>query len=796
MHSRTRLEQIKTHVDVEQLEQILYLAEEAGRYSLYEHEAYAFLKALGSETVPRSLFLPVTEKPSPEQLQSFSGEKVVLKIVSPTIFHKTELKGVRIVENTPESILATWRRMIYQVPEEYARNLEADILPRPHEYEGLHGDRLLEQISADIRGILLVEFMPPDSEAFGNELIVGLRNTREFGMVLSAGLGGTDTELYAKFFRKNRAIVTAATAMTSGLEFFDLFRRTVSYTKLIGLSRGQKRIVTDEQLVECFAALIEVGNHFSHNNPSACLHIQEFEVNPFAFTDFRMVPLDGLLHFCRPKVLVPNRPIEKLDNLLHPDTIGIVGVSPHRMNFGRIIVRNILRQGFPKDNLLIIRRGVQEIDGIRCLDTLADLRHPLDLFVVAVGSESVPTLMDDVLQNGHAKTILLIPGGLGETDDSHERAELLKEAIHASRSQANRGPLILGANSMGVVSRPGRYDTWFLPEEKLPMHSTNRPLRRIAFVSQSGGFMGTRLSRFPDLNPLYLVSIGNQTDLTLGDFLHYFSRSSQVDVIGVYAEGFNDLDGAAFAEAVQHAVSAGKEVVLYKAGRTPEGQAATSGHTASLAGDYAVCEACMRQSGAIVAQTFEQFTDLLKLTSMLHDVPVQGKRIGGFSSAGFETVGLADYIHTDDYSMELAQLSEETVRKLDALMARHGLSNLVTVQNPLDINPGADDSVFAEVARLMAEDDNIDGLIAGLIPITPAMHSLPDGSEAYKTGIYHHIGSLRSHLTKPLVLVVDGGTEFDPFVDDLQGIGFPVFRSMDRAVTALSLYLEITLSHG
>lgn len=89
--------------------------------------------------------------------------------------------------------------------------------------------------------------MPPDSASFGNELIVGLRRTREFGMVISAGLGGTDTELYAERFRKGQAIVAALTAMTDGETFFRLFRQTVSYRKLAGLTRGQRRIVTDDR---------------------------------------------------------------------------------------------------------------------------------------------------------------------------------------------------------------------------------------------------------------------------------------------------------------------------------------------------------------------------------------------------------------------------------------------------------------------------------------------------------------------------------------------------------------------
>ena len=106
--------------------------------------------------------------------------------------------------------------------------------------------------------MLLVQFMPPDSDMFGNELIVGLGRTREFGMVLSAGLGGTDTELYAQCLRKGQAIVAASTAMTDGQTFFELFRQTVSYKKLAGLTRGQRRIVGDEQLIECFKSFVAI----------------------------------------------------------------------------------------------------------------------------------------------------------------------------------------------------------------------------------------------------------------------------------------------------------------------------------------------------------------------------------------------------------------------------------------------------------------------------------------------------------------------------------------------------------
>ena len=188
------------------------------------------------------------------------GETVVLKIVSPTIVHKTEVGGVKVVPKNPDRIRSAWRRMLYEVTERYARRIESDPAHGAEAYQGLREEPLRQAIMRDIQGILMVQYMPPDSAAFGNEMIVGIRRTREFGMIISAGLGGTDTELYAARFRKGQAIVAAATAMTDGEAFFELFRQTISYRKLAGLTRGQQRIVTDEQLVECFPAFIALAN--------------------------------------------------------------------------------------------------------------------------------------------------------------------------------------------------------------------------------------------------------------------------------------------------------------------------------------------------------------------------------------------------------------------------------------------------------------------------------------------------------------------------------------------------------
>lgn len=121
-----------------------------------------------------------------------------------------------------------------------------------------------------------------------------------------------------------------------------------------------------------------------------------------------------------------------------------------------------------------------------------------------------------------------------------------------------------------MLSHPGRYDTLFIPHEKLPKQAGVQP-RKAAFVSQSGAFMITRISKLPLLDPAYLISVGNQLDLTLGDIMAFLKDVPDLSTLAVYAEGFKDLDGIAFARAVRQAVLNGMEAVFYKAGRTPGG---------------------------------------------------------------------------------------------------------------------------------------------------------------------------------------------------------------------------------
>jgi acyl-CoA synthetase (NDP forming) len=236
-------------------------------------------------------------------------------------------------------------------------------------------------------------------------------------------------------------------------------------------------------------------------------------------------------------------------------------------------------------------------------------------------------------------------------------------------------------------------------------------------------------------------------------------------------------------------------VLFYKAGRTPEGKSATSGHTASLAGDYMVCESCVQQAGAMVASTFTEFEGLFRLSSYLHHKTISGSRLAAVSNAGYEAVGIADTLLGEDYKLELASFTRKTEKMLAQILRKEKLNSLVDVKNPMDVSPMATDAVYESLLKALLGDPHVDAVVAAFVPMTPFMQTLPEGiipdeSLASKKSIVTRLHRLMTQFEKPLVIVIDSGSMYDPLADALQEGGLPVFRSADQAVWILGKYIQ------
>jgi acyl-CoA synthetase (NDP forming) len=336
---------------------------------------------------------------------------------------------------------------------------------------------------------------------------------------------------------------------------------------------------------------------------------------------------------------------------------------------------------------------------------------------------------------------------------------------------------------------PGKYNTLFIPEYKLPMPKGD--VAPLAVLSQSGAFAICRISKHADINPKYVITCGNQMDLTVGDYLERLESDQEIQIFAVYIEGFKPLDGEKVLKACRRIVDSGRTVIFYRAGRTAAGAAASASHTASIAGDYPVTRELLGQLGVVVAGTLDEFDDLVTLFSLLHGKEATGLRLGAVSNAGFECVAFADNLGR----LSIAEFSPAAGPRLQQVFADAKISEIVDVHNPIDLTPMADDAAYYESFRAVMEDENVDTGIVGIVPLTVRMNTLAAAAHhtedvSREDSIAGRYGPLIKAGRKPWVAVVDSGDLYDSLVRQLEGHGVPTFRTADRALKMLNIWLE------
>jgi len=762
------------------------LFQRVGDGALLEHEVYALLQALGIEP-PLHIFCAAGESLSDRDLSVLPGPRVVVKVASRDITHKSDVGGVRWVAKEAAAVNRAAADMLAQVPQRFAAWAAREVPDDSAEGR--------QDIRARIQGHLVLEAVEYEDRGFGSELLMGMRNSREFGPVLSMGSGGLDVEFLHTHLKAGRVVSITAAHLSGGQDTADRIRCLAFFEKLTGSFRGRPPLVAAELLAEIQAKFQSLAAHFSPYAERSVFVIGEAEVNPFVVRGGRLVPLDGMCRITRRSAPQPPRPFTGIQYLLEPRSIAVIGVS-EQMNLGRIILKNILKRGFPRNRIYVVKPGIAEIEGCRCFAGPDDLPEAVDLFVLTVAAEQGRSVIEELIDAQKARSLIIIAGGMGEKEGTQAIEADIRALIQASRRSGRPTPVVNGGNCLGIFSRPGRYDTTFVPEHKifdLPREGM-RPFP-LAYISQSGAFMISRMSQLAGIEPTYAVSIGNQIDLTISDYLNYLRDRDEVRIFALYIEGFRPGDGLELARAAR-AISRqpGKAVVAYKAGRTPEGRAATAGHTASVAGDYAVSRAVMEQAGALVVDTIDEFESMVKLLCFLSEKKVRAARVGLISNAGFECVIMSDSL-TGDSPLKLARFSPSTTRRIAEILEPLGITGLQDIRNPMDVTPVADDRAFGACVEAILADDSVDCAVVSPLPMSPAMNTLQPsvdhGEDLMREGSTPlRLVEIFRRSDKPFVVSVDSGDPYRAMKEQLEREGVPVFRRCDEAVKCLGRFVH------
>jgi len=355
----------------------------------------------------------------------------------------------------------------------------------------------------------------------------------------------------------------------------------------------------------------------------------------------------------------------EFDRLFNPSSIAVVGASNEIFKSGARFFRGLMTSGF-KGKLYAVNPNEPVVFEQKSYRSVADVPGEIDLAMLAVPARIVPQVMADCARK---RVRFAIVHSAGFSELGPEGEELEKEML---KQAALGGTRIIGPNCMGI----------YVPAARINMVASSSDAWEpggAAFIGQSGWVTenvivmgqerGLRFSK--------VVSIGNQSDLTIDELIEYFGEDPATRVIAFYAEGFKR--GREFLETARR-VSKKKPIIAWKGGRSSGGARAASSHTGSLAGNGAIMDDVLLQCGAFIARDLDDFMDFM--VGFSSPALPNGNRVGLLVEAGGGAVSGCDA--AEQFGMEVPQLSEQAQKELVKTLTGI-IPPFAAPRNPVDI---------------------------------------------------------------------------------------------------------------
>lgn len=379
--------------------------------------------------------------------------------------------------------------------------------------------------------------------------------------------------------------------------------------------------------------------------------------------------------------------------LLNPRAIAVVGASPDVKRIGGQPIPILIDSGY-RGGIYPVNPKYPRIGELACYPDVAQVPKPCDLAIVAVAAPLVPAV---ITQCGAAGIPFAIVFSAGFREVGAEGATLeakLKQAIAAS------GVRVIGPNCIGTMNLVDRVYCGFGVGFRDP-HLKKGP---VAFVSQSGGFAYSivALADAEGMGFNYIVSIGNEVDVTTLELAADFLEREDVEVVVLYLEGVND--GRRLRELGARALELGKPLLTWKAGNSAIGRAAAESHTASMTAGYEFYRAAFREGGFIEISDVHDLVDITR--AFLGKRLPRGPNIGIITTSGGSAVLMAD--ECDRHGLTLPRLTDATLKAMEPYAPKH-----CSLANPIDLTAqiSGNNEGFNKIVELTLADPNIDQLI-------------------------------------------------------------------------------------
>lgn len=456
----------------------------------------------------------------------------------------------------------------------------------------------------------------------------------------------------------------------------------------------------------------------------------------------------------------------RLDPLLRPTSVAIVGASERADTIGNWALTN-LRKGGYKGRVHLVNPNYKTVAGERCFPSIADLPEVPQLVIFAVSDTRIEGVLDEAIAAGVPAAV--IQSTLVTDNDTDPP---LKQRVQKKIKAA--GMHVCGANGMGFYNVRDRVWTCGFDSADHPAPGN------VTLISHSGSGMSGIIDCEERLRINLAVSTGNELSTTMDEYLDFALDLPETRVVGLFIETARNPAG--FEAALRKAAHRRIPIVVLKVGRTAEAARLTVSHSGAMAGDDATYEALFDRYGVQRVHDQDEFATLLIMFAELHPVGAGG--LVSLHDSGGERQLLVDL--ADDADVPLTRLSNETVQKLERV-----LDPELPAVNPLDAwsrgGPEAS-KIMTSGLTLMMQDP---GAALGVV-----VHDRAPYGKIYASYLTY-MQRARAESGKPVALVsARQGTGHDDAAVTSTHAGFPVLDGVGQflqGVHALFAYRDFLL---
>jgi acetyltransferase len=433
--------------------------------------------------------------------------------------------------------------------------------------------------------------------------------------------------------------------------------------------------------------------------------------------------------------------------MLNPRAIAVIGASETEKCVGRTVMENL--RSFD-GTIYPVNLKRTSVFGVKAYRNIGEVPSSVDLAIITTRAASVPKLVSECAAAG-VKGAVIMPAGYKESDDQSIR---LEQEITARRGEMR----IIGPNSLGIM----------IPDLNLNAAFTrNTALKgNVAFISQSAALCTSVLdwSIRQKVGLSVFVSTGSMLDVGWLDLIDYLAHDFHTNSILIYMESLGDA--REFLSAARE-MALRKPIIVVKAGSTKAAASTVASHTGALTGDDTVIDSAFRRVGVLRVKTIE---DLFCMAEVLSKQPrPKGRRLAIVTNGAGPGVLASDVLVAE--GGEVAQLSPETVKQLDATIPLQGSQH-----NPVNVLGDADVDRYIKTIDLLTGDSNVDAV---LVIVTPQV--MTDS-----TAIAKGLEAFKNVSEKPILACWMGAADVAEGEAILNTSGIPTFQFPDAAARTFS----------